>query len=73
MRTEAVFILYTLYFVHYILYFIRTKAVWLEHASAGKDKPLNAEALKLAEKYRHPTRDISKVLSPQLIVQITNW
>jgi enoyl-CoA hydratase/long-chain 3-hydroxyacyl-CoA dehydrogenase len=34
---------------------------WFDHTVKGKEKVLNAEAQKLAEKYRHPTKDISKV------------
>jgi len=34
---------------------------YFDHTVKGKDKPLNADALKLMEKYRHPTRDVSKV------------
>ena len=34
---------------------------WLDYSGKGKGpKPLNAEAKAISEKYRHPTRDISK-------------
>lgn len=33
---------------------------WFDHTGGGKEKKLNAEALKLNEKYKHPTKDLSK-------------
>ena len=33
---------------------------WFDHTGGGKAKVLNAEAVKLGEKYRHPTLDLSK-------------